>query len=94
MKIKINKKNRSRIQEYSQYRKICPQTEPVYLEILRSMDGEKRLKTAFKLYEIALNLSRQNVLEQNPNITEKELKKILFKRFGYGPRRSTNKSPG
>jgi len=90
----MNKKNRSRIQEYSQYRKICPQTEPVYLEILRNMDGEKRLKTSFELYEIALNLSRQSILEQNPNITEKELKQILFKRFGYDPRRFIDKSPG
>jgi len=90
----MNRKSHSRIQEYSQYRKICPETEPVYLEILRRMGGEKRLRTAFELYEIALNLSRQSVLEQNPNITEKELKKKLFKRFGYDPRRFIDKSSG
>lgn len=88
------KKKRSGIQESSQYRKICPQTEPVYREILRNMDGEKKLKIAFELYEIALNLSRQSVLEQNPNITEKELKQLLLKRFSYGPRRFIDKSSG
>ena len=78
--------------EFSSYQKHRPQTEAVYLDILRKMKGEKKLKTAFELYEIALNLCTQNILEQNPGITDKELKKMLFKRFGYDTGRSSGKS--
>ena len=69
-----------------------PQTESVHLEILRKMKGERKLKTAFELYEIALNLCKQNILEQNPGITDRELKKMVFKRFGYDTGRSPGKS--
>jgi len=77
---------------FSSYQKHRPQNEAVYLDILRKMKGEKKLKTAFELYEIALNLCKQNILEQNPGITDKELKKMVFKRFGYDTRRSSGKS--
>lgn len=90
--MKNNKKSKLKSQNFSEYLKKCPQTEPVYIEVLKRMDGEERLKTAFELYEIALNLCKQNILEQDPNITEKELKKILFKRFGYGTGRFAHKS--
>ncbi len=82
----------SKFLEFSSYQKHRPQTEAVYLDILRKMKGEKKLKTAFELYEIALNLCTQNILEQNPGITDKELKKMLFKRFGYDTGRSSGKS--
>ncbi len=59
----------------SQYRNTCLWTEVVYIENLRKMGGEKRLKVAFQLYEMAVNLSKQNIIESNPSITGKELKK-------------------
>ena len=61
--------------ENFQYRNISTWTEGVYLENLRKMGGEKRLKVAFQLYEMAVNLSKQNIIESNPSITGKELKK-------------------
>lgn len=67
-------------------------TDHMYFEVLRKMDGEKRLKTSFELYEIALNLCKQNILEQNPNISKEKLKEILFERFGYGPGRFADKN--
>jgi len=91
--VKKNKKNNSQTENSSEFQKICPRTEPVYLEILRKMEGEKKLKTAFELYEIALNLCKQSIIEQFPNIQQKELKKELLKRFGYGTGRSTDQSP-
>ena len=75
----------------SQYRNTCPWTEGVYIENLRKMGGEKRLKVAFQLYEMAVNLSKQNIIESNPGITEKELKQKLFERFGYDTGRFTSK---
>jgi len=75
----------------SQYRNISTWTEGVYLENLRKMGGEKRLKVAFQLYEMAVNLSKQNIIESNPAITGKELKKKLFERFGYDTGRFASK---
>lgn len=84
MKYKHKKESKSVAQNISVYQKKCPQTEQVYIEVLREMTGEKRLKTAFELYELALNLCRQSILEKKPDISETDLKKMLFKRFGYG----------
>ncbi len=74
-----------------QYRNISTWTEGVYLENLRKMGGEKRLKVAFQLYEMAVNLSKQNIIELNPTTTEKELKQKLFERFGYDTGRFAGK---
>lgn len=76
----------------SQYRNINTWTEGVYLENLRKMGGEKRLKVAFQLYEMAVNLCRQNIIKSNPRITETELKQRIFERFGYDTRRFVGKS--
>ena len=92
MKYTQKKESKSVAQNISEYQKKCPQTELVYIKILREMTGEKRLKTAFELYELALNLCRQSILEQNPGISDTDLKKMLFKRFGYGTGRFTDKS--
>lgn len=92
MKHKSEKKCKSIAQNVSIYQKKCPQTEFIYLKVLREMSGQKRLKTAFELYELALNLCKQSILEQNPDISKAELKKRLFERFGYGAGRFTDKS--
>lgn len=92
MKYKHKKESRPTAQDISEYQKKCPQTEFVYIKILREMAGEKRLKTAFELYELALNLCKQSILEQNQNISEVDLKKMMFERFGYGSGRFTDKS--
>jgi len=86
------KKSKSTSRNILEYQKKCPETETAYLEILRRMDGEKKLKTAFELYEIALNLCRESILEKNSTITGEELKREVFKRFGYGTGRFINKS--
>lgn len=76
----------------SRYRNVSTWTEEVYLENLRKMGGEKRLKVAFQLYEMAINLCRQNIIKSNPRITETELKQKIFERFGYDTRRFAGKS--
>jgi len=74
----------------SSYRNPCPRTELVYIAILQRMGGEQRLKTAFGLYEMAHSLSKQNILEQDQNITEEELRRRLRQRFGYDTGRFTD----
>lgn len=76
----------------SKYRDICPRTEPKYIEILQKMGGAKRLKTAFELYEMALNFCRHNIKEQNPDVSDAELKKKVLERFGYDTGRTITKS--
>ncbi|HHT9106747.1 MAG TPA: hypothetical protein ACFYD7_12880 [Candidatus Wujingus californicus] len=76
----------------SRYRNVSTWTEEVYLENLRKMGGEKKLKVAFQLYEMAINLCRQNIIKSNPRITETELKQKIFERFGYDTRRFAYKS--
>jgi len=91
-KFHINKKSKLISQNFSGYRKNCPHTESVYIEVLRKMSGEKKIKTAFELYEIALNLCIQSILEQNPEIKDNELRDMLFERFGYDSGRFADKS--
>jgi hypothetical protein len=56
------------------------------------MTGEKKLKIAFQLYEMALSLCRQSIREKNPGIQDEELNRILFKRFGYDSGRPADKN--
>ena len=58
-------------------------TERFYIENLRRMGGEKRLKVAFGLYEMALNLCKSSIIEGDPGISDFELKKKVLERFGY-----------
>ena len=86
----MNHRNHIISHKLSSYRNPCPRTELVYIAILQRMGGEKRLKTAFGLYEMAHNLSKQSILEQDQNITEEELRRRLRQRFGYDTRRFTD----
>ena len=55
--------------------------------------GKERgsLVAAMLRYEMAVNLSKQNIIESNPAIIGKELKKKLFERFGYDTGRFASK---
>jgi hypothetical protein len=72
------------------YRDSNSQTEKTYIKNLRKMGGEKRLKVGFSLYEMALNLCKSNIINNNPGISELELRKKLLERFGYDPGRYTD----
>lgn len=70
-------------QNNSKYNNIHPKTEEVYIKNLRNMNGEKRLKIAFQLSELAISLCKANILENNPDISEQDLKRKLFERLGH-----------
>jgi hypothetical protein len=75
-------KNRNKISKIlSLYRGFSPRTEVVYIELLRNMGGERRLKVAFELYDMAVNLCKHNIIEKNPEITEGDLKKKILERL-------------
>lgn len=64
------------------HKKINPRAKTVYIKNLRATSEEKRLKIAFQLYEFAISLCKANILENNPHISDMELKRILFERLG------------
>jgi len=67
----------------NQYTNKNPYTEEFYLENLRKMNGEKRLKAGLHLRDLAVTLCKEGIRQQNPGLDEKEMEKELFRRLGY-----------
>jgi hypothetical protein len=55
--------------------------EEKYLEIVRKIPSNKKLETAFELYEFARTRVASEILRQNPQIKKTELDKLLRERF-------------
>ena len=53
----------------------------LYLDVLRRMTPEQRLNKAFELSEFAKNLFIHGLHKRFPDLSEKELKKLLLKRL-------------
>ena len=52
-----------------------------YLEIVRKIPSEKKLASAFELYEFAYTRASSEILRQNPQIKKSELNRILREKF-------------
>ena len=52
-----------------------------YLEILRKIPPEKKLKSAFELYDFARQRITSEILRQNPKIDKYELKRLAREKF-------------
>lgn len=52
-----------------------------YLEILRKMSGEERLKIGMELYELARNIVKASILNKYPNISDEDLEVKLRDRM-------------
>lgn len=74
-----------------QYRDSNSYTERYYIQNLRSMDIEKRLKICFELNKMAIEICKAGILNQNPGIAEEEFKKELKRRLSYDSRRYIHK---
>ena len=55
--------------------------EKKYIEIIRKMSGEERIKAAHVLNAWAKELIASSILEKNPNLKKKELEKSVNQRF-------------
>jgi hypothetical protein len=55
--------------------------EEIYLERLRKMSGEERMKRAFELTRFAWRLAEVGIRNQFPNILDNELKEKLKQRL-------------
>lgn len=56
-------------------------TEKKYIEIMRKKSGEGRLRIAMELRKLALKMAEENIKDQNPNISSKDLKRLLQQRI-------------
>lgn len=57
------------------------EAERIYLNRLRKMSGQERLIIGAELYMFAINIARAGIMNQNPEISEKDIKKELLKRI-------------
>ena len=59
------------------------EVEKIYIERLRQMEGEQRMKIASDLFEAVKEIAKVGILSQNPEMDEdairQELKKRLYK---------------
>jgi len=66
----------------SKFQKITDKKiEEMYLQRLRKMSGEERMKQAFELTRFAWKLAEACIRNQFPNISDKELKEKLKQRL-------------
>jgi hypothetical protein len=55
--------------------------EEKQVEIYKAMSGEEKLWISLELYRFAQAVVRSSILEPNPGISERDLKKEMIKRF-------------
>lgn len=60
-----------------------PEMEKRYHDMLMRRSGEERLKMGCAMYDAAKEIVRSSILNENPGLTEQELKEKIFLRF-YG----------
>lgn len=53
----------------------------IYLKKMRKIEGEKKVEIAFQLSKFVWRLAEENIRNENPHISEKELKRKLIKRI-------------
>jgi hypothetical protein len=53
----------------------------IYIQVLRQMSPEKRLKKAFELYEFAKQLFVYGLHKRFPDLPDEEFKKLLLERL-------------
>jgi len=49
-------------------------TDTRYLEVLRNVSGEQKLRAVFEMWETAMELKRASVLKRYPGLSREELK--------------------
>ena len=52
-----------------------------YIEILRGMTGEQRLRTGFELFDMATKIMIEGIKTQNRSITPEEIQEEVIRRM-------------
>lgn len=64
------------------YEEKIKEAEAIYIERLKRLSGEERIKIASDLFEAVKEIAIAGIIHQNPNISDEELKAELNKRLG------------
>lgn len=57
------------------------EAEEKYVAILRSMSGNQRVKIGAELYELAKRIVEASIRNENPAISEEELRRKIIQRM-------------
>lgn len=57
------------------------EAEKKYISLLRSMDGNQRVKIGAELYEMARHIVESSIKNENPDVSEEELKEKVRQRM-------------
>lgn len=60
-----------------------PEIEEIFFNMMMAKSGEERLKMGFNMYEMSRKIVIASILQDNPGMSDKEIKVSLFNRF-YG----------
>lgn len=69
-----------------------PSAEQFYVQNLRKMSMERKLRTVFELNHMIMEICKAGIINQNPGISEEELKKEFRRRLDYDSGRNIRKS--
>lgn len=58
-----------------------PEIEKKFFDMMMAKSGEERLKMGFEMYEMSRKIAIASILQDNPGISEKEMKVAIFNRF-------------
>jgi len=62
-----------------------------YIEILRNMTGEQRIRIGFELFEMAKKVMIDGIKAQNPGITSEEIQQEVVRRMMRCHRKSSSR---
>lgn len=55
--------------------------EKMQIEILKKLSPEERLKIGFELYDLSYKIVYSYIKNENPNLKDKEIKKLVRERM-------------
>jgi len=58
-----------------------PIIEEKFINLMMAKSGEERLKMGFEMYEMSRKIVIASIIQDNPGMSEKEIKVSLFNRF-------------
>lgn len=60
-----------------------PEVESLFNELMMKKTGQERMQMGFSMFEMARKQVLASIINQNPNVDSREIRKQLFLRF-YG----------
>ncbi len=58
-----------------------PEIEEMFFNMMMAKSGEERLKMGFEMYEMSRKIVIASIIQDNPGMSDKEIKVSLFNKF-------------